>query len=280
MSSKLTGKSLLVLALLSLTTLAARCIVSDPVGVSTIEPRATSESQVADTAIWPQAGLEFEGLVVPQQVVQLAFSSGGTLAEIAAAEGKQVETGGEIARSDTTMLELSLQQIQADLASAEAELARVEASVSSQNLTAAEQATLAVAQAAVTRVQAALAAAQLALDRATLTAPFDGTVAQILVKPGEFVAAGQPVVVFASLTHLVVKVEFDEWSIVSLKEDQKVNVRVLALDNAILPGQISAVSKMPIFKPGGETVYKALITLDTTEERLAWGMTVEVELLP
>jgi HlyD family secretion protein len=386
----------LAVMLLSLLVFAGRCVVSDQVGISTIEPQVASGGQAGTPPPEPQIGLGFEGIVVPRQLVQLSFSSGGTLGEIMVAEGGEAETGEELVRIDTRTLELSLQQAEATLrvkqlelerarledhsasmATAQAELEQAESSLLQGRLQSLAP-DVAIAQVEVTRAQEALqraqneynkaldrtwepaevreaygrefrqaelnyqrvqaelersqdaqqahaarlqelatlvdrAQAQLdqavadrdaytitldilaaeveigqynldlarsALNQATLTAPFDGVVAEVLARSGEYVPAGQPVVVFASLSALVVQAEFDEWSITSLRVGQNVNVRVLALDNLILSGKVSSVSARPTFKPGGETVYIVRVALDTTDERLRWGMTAEVEPLP
>jgi multidrug resistance efflux pump len=267
MSFKLTNRALLVLALLSLATFSGRCMVSDQIGVSTIEPEVTPEGQVGEEKPAFQVGLEFEGFVAPRRVAHLAFGAGGVLEEIAVMEGEQVKAGQELVRLDATAQGLLLQQAQVALDVAELRLSQGEG----------EQLLLAKE---VERARIGVALAQAQLDAACIVAPFDGTVVEILLGSGEFASAGQSVVVLATLDDLVVEVEFDEWSIVPLEKNQAVNVRVLALNNAVVSGKIDAISEMPTFKPSGETVYATVVALDTTEEHLAWGMTVEVGLLP
>lgn len=140
---------------------------------------------------------------------------------------------------------------------------------------------IARAEAAVTQAQVAVAEAQATLEQAVPVTPFAGAVAEILVQPGEFASAGQEFAILATLDDLVAEVEFDEWSIVSLAVNQSTSVRILALDNIIVPGQVLSISPLPTFKPGGETVYTVRIALEVpSEQPLAWGMTVEAIVQP
>ena len=100
-------------------------------------------------------GLAAEGVLLPRDAAALAFQLGGTVAEVAAAEGQAVAVGAPLIRLDATTAEAAVAQTEAALAAAEAGLA-------------AAQAGLAVAEAQRTTAETALTAAeaQLALLQA------------------------------------------------------------------------------------------------------------------
>jgi len=73
----------------------------------------------------------------------------------------------------------------------------------------------AIAQAKVEQANAALEQVQIEIDRLTVTAPVDGEVLQLNVRPGEFVGAppGQALVVLGNVQLLHVRVDVDEHDI-------------------------------------------------------------------
>ncbi len=91
-----------------------------------------------------------------------------------------------------------------DLAAAQAQVAQAQAALDALKAGARAQ-QLAVAQSAAASAQAQVQAAELALERLTLRAPLAGTVTQLLVHGGEWVAPGQPLVALADLAHLRVE---------------------------------------------------------------------------
>ena len=82
----------------------------------------------------------------------------------------------------------------ATLDQARAHLAETEADVSTGKLSTGRDDAIRAAEAGVAADTAAVASAQCRLDQKTLTAPADAFVFDTLYRPGEFIAAGQPVV--------------------------------------------------------------------------------------
>ncbi len=115
------------------------------------------------------------------------------------------------------------------------------------------------------------------LAQSTLLAPFDGTVVDLQVIPGESVQANQPVLVLADLKHLQIKTtDLSERDITRVKIGQPVEVYIEALDVNV-PGKVIRIS--PIAEiVGGDVVFPVTIELSEQPAGLLWGMTTEVEI--
>jgi HlyD family secretion protein len=110
-----------------------------------------------------------------------------------------------------------------------------------------------------------------------LLAPFDGTVVDVQVIPGESVQSGQTVLVLADLQHLQIETtDLSERDITRVKIGQTVNVYIQALDVTVM-GKVIRIS--PISETvGGDIVFPVTIELDEQPNGLLWGMTAEVEI--
>lgn len=121
-----------------------------------------------------------------------------------------------------------------------------------------------------------LSAAQAALQHLTLTAPFAGTVSKINFTNGEWVAAGQPVLVLADLGELQVETtDLSERDIPRVEVGQEVTVYIGAL-NQTVPGRVLQIAPLADTL-GGDVVYKVTIELDEPPPGLRAGMSVEVQ---
>lgn len=160
--------------------------------------------------------------------------------------------------------ETGVEQAQNGLAEAELQVAAAEAAVSQ-------------AQAARGEAEAALAAAQSALDKRTLTAPFSGTVAAVLIKEGQIVAPGVPLVLLADLTGWQIETtDLTELGVVNIERGYEVEITIDAFPGETLSGRvvdISAVSDLV----RGDVTYSVTVAFDDTKELpLRWGMTTFV----
>lgn len=119
---------------------------------------------------------------------------------------------------------------QAEIAAAQQQLAEVQVQVA--------VAETAVAQrGGVLEAQTQVAAAQLALEKRSLTAPFSGTVADVLVDVGETVTAGQPVAIVADLSGWQVETsDLIEADVVAIARDDVARVQVDAFADESLTG--------------------------------------------
>ncbi|MEJ2746436.1 MAG: efflux RND transporter periplasmic adaptor subunit [Anaerolineae bacterium] len=234
----------------------------------TTEERVRAQLEVAQLQLAAaQAGLD-------------ALEAGPTNAQQQAANGSVALA---VANRDLAQAQLDLLQAGAtDEQIRQAEVGVEQAQLGEQAQTAVTQAEAAVtqAEAGVAQAKAALAAAEQALSRMTLTAPFDGTVASIMVDEGEVVSSGTPVVALADFSQWQVETtDLTELDVVAVDVGSPVEVRVDAIDNEVVKGTVTEVSQVSALIRGDVT-YAVTVQLEPSELPLRWGMTVAVDVLP
>jgi HlyD family secretion protein len=160
-----------------------------------------------------------------------------------------------------------IQQAQVGVAQAElgVEQAQVQVSLA--------EAAVTQAEAGVTKAQADVEAANKALERMTLSAPFDGTVGDILTEVGELVGPGFPVVRYADFGGWLVKTtDLTESDVVAVKNGLPAEVRFYALPGEEVSGTVTDIASVASVVLGDVT-YEVTIALDESELPLRWGMT-------
>jgi multidrug resistance efflux pump len=116
-----------------------------------------------------------------------------------------------------------------------------------------------------------------ALASAELRAPFAGTITDLDLKVGEFVAPGQPVVTIADLSTWVVKTtDLTEIDVVELEEGQPVTVTLDAIPGVELNGTVLSVGQS-YSENQGDVVYEVAVLLTNGNPAMRWGMTAAVE---
>jgi multidrug resistance efflux pump len=160
-------------------------------------------------------------------------------------------------------------------AQAQVDVAKAELALLLAPPTAAE---VAAAEAEIQQAEAALAAARVALARTELRAPFDGVVTQAYVEEGEIIAAGQPVVMLATLDHQqLVTLDLTELDVVPLEAGQPVQVTVDALPSRTFAGHITRIQRQSV-DYRGDVAYPVTIDLDEAAPELRWGMRAVVRI--
>ena len=128
---------------------------------------------------------------------------------------------------------------------------------------------LAVLEARLTKAQAALAAF-------SVTAPFDGVVAEIYAKAGNSINPSEIAVTVADFsTWLIETTDLTEIDVVKLAEDQPVSVKLDALPDVELKGTILSIGQT-YAENQGDVVYKVTILLTDVHPAMRWGMTASV----
>jgi HlyD family secretion protein len=156
---------------------------------------------------------------------------------------------------------------QAEAAQTEAELAVSQAETA-----------VAQAEAGVLQAQATADAAQSALDLMTLTAPFDGVVADITLELGEVASQNRSAVVLADFDGWLVETsDLIEQDVVALAVGFPAQVRVDALPDETLEGTIIEISPVSQIVDGDVTYVVTIQLDDTGDLPLRWGMTTSVE---
>ncbi len=118
------------------------------------------------------------GTLEPTRTANLTFSSSGTVTAVNVAVGDTVTTGESLAAIDPASLQIALASARADLTAAKETLADLQDSDGSAAAIKSATATVQVKTNAVTQAESNLASA-------TLTAPFDGVVAEVNVATGD-----------------------------------------------------------------------------------------------
>jgi HlyD family secretion protein len=212
-------------------------------------------NQVADrpdVALLPQA-LQLEQATIAYEAAQASF---------------------ELAQRDPTEAELSAAR--SAIVQAEASLSRLQEDISDEDLL--------VAQLAVEQAQLGVEQAQLSLDQArhqlegnVLTAPHDGVVTLVAVKPGEL-SGGQPAFLLTDLSQFHVDLTVDEIDIGRVFVGQAATFTLDALPGETLAGQVDEIAQTAEFDSGVVT-FKVTIRLAPTEAPLRVGMTANVDIV-
>jgi len=149
--------------------------------------------------------------------------------------------------------EVAIKKRQVELAQQSVELAQQSLTLNQQSLRLAQQ---------------SLKQAQKQLDEATITAPFDGLVADVYAEEGDVIPS--PTMSPKTIVHLIdpssmqLEVQVDEIDVAEVKVGQRAIIEVDALPALLLEGKVSSISLLPE-TVGGVIVYDVEITFDVAE---------------
>jgi HlyD family secretion protein len=131
---------------------------------------------------------------------------------------------------------------------------------------------IATAEAQVEQAQAALELAQLSLEKASLRAPFDGTVAAVNITAREMASTGLPAVVLIDTSSFRISIRIDEIDVGRLREGQPVEVTLDALPDIALTGTVERIAPAAVIE-GGVVYYEVVIGLGPTDSPIRADMT-------
>jgi HlyD family secretion protein len=187
-------------------------------------------------------------------------------ADIVTARGEVVQ-----AIAGLTASENALSSAQANLKVAQSELSLARAGATQQQIEA--------QKAVVAQAQAAVSSAEVALDRATLTAPFSGTVRNLTAKIGMVVGAGTPVVSVTNDIGLKIDIYVSQSDIAKIKEGNTANVTLDAYGNdTIFPAIVTTIDAAGT-EVNGSLAYKVTLHFKNADERIRAGMTASVHIM-
>ena len=239
-------------------------------------------SLLATPAFATQGGTVIaSAVVVPAQVSHLGFLTSAMIKEVNVKEGDEVKAGQTLAVLSTPDLEFNIVAAQEAFHSAQAnaELQRykrvkdIRKGKTFWDIVPPEVRQYADAQMA--SAQAALDAAQATFAQSTLVAPYDGTIAEVSVLPGEYVNQNQTVITLATLNALQLETtDLSERDITRVKIGAPVSISIEALNDSF-EGKVVSISPMA-GSVGGDVVFKVIVAFDEQPQGLLWGMTVEV----
>lgn len=122
------------------------------------------------------------------------------------------------------------------------------------------------------QTELAVEQARVALERARLEAPFDGVVAQNNLSLGELPPQGfLPAIQLVDNSSYYVDLAIDESDVVNVELGQSVSLRLDALPESEVTGQITRISMVPD-ENSTIVVYRARVTLDPTDAPIRVGM--------
>jgi HlyD family secretion protein len=208
-------------------------------------------------------GVRAGGLGQAEEQMRVQLASVRAAYEAAQKRLEQLQAGPTRAELDVARANLASAQAQRDRAQAQLDLLKAGAT--------AEQ--IAVAEANVSQAQVTVDQAKAALDKTQLKAPFAGTVGSIMVREGEMLVPGQPVLTVGDLTGLRVETtDLSEVDVARVTVGQPVNVTFDAVKGKTLLGKVARIAPMSSQGQGGVN-YTVIVELDQLDPALRWGMT-------
>jgi len=126
-------------------------------------------------------------------------------------------------------------------------------------------------------LEARLNAAKAGVAAFSVTAPFDGVVANLNAKTGGSINAGEVAVTVADFSHWIINTtDLTEIDVVELEEGGPVVVTLDAIPDAELKGTIESIGQT-FAENQGDVVYEVTVLLTDIDPAMRWGMTAEVK---
>jgi len=235
-----------------------------------------------------------EGETVEEKNVLATNSDPRLLSQLSQAMAAQIRAEVNYNQVLNSPSEASLASLEAALANAEVRLEQTEWNLPSQKQLVAAQADVESASlnleelkkgsseeeiaAALADLKAAQHSVEAMNQSLEITAPYNGTVVEILANPGESVPAYQPVITFADLSEFqVVTTDLSEVDVSKLFVGQSVDIVIDAFPNQSSTGKISQIDSK---SSGGSAVYYTVtFDFDNPPAGLLWGMTTFITFL-
>ncbi len=226
----------------------------------------------------------FSGVSKASLETNLSFKVSGTIKQINAKVGNQVNAGQLIAVLDATDYKLQLEQTKSSLTQAEVQMRNAKSNYErisilyengSTSINSYEQAktTYESAKAIVNSTRKQVQLAQQSVNYTHLKVPISGRVANINAEINENVSAGFSVVTISSGSDIEVTVGMPESFIAMVKESDTVIVKFSSLPDDNFVGIVSEVS----YTIGSEsTTYPITINLENPSKDIRPGMTADI----
>uniref|UniRef100_A0A7C4LQC0 HlyD family efflux transporter periplasmic adaptor subunit n=1 Tax=Schlesneria paludicola TaxID=360056 RepID=A0A7C4LQC0_9PLAN len=205
----------------------------------------------------------------PHLTVTLSAPFDGVVKQVLFKPNSLVKAQSEVVRLENTVQNLTLQKAQAEYRAALIE--QKEAEKRSEN-----QQALAAA-----RVEAAKAAVDLAKylsDQTSIRTPISGEVLRVLVTDGEYVRAGDPLLVIGDTSRMKVEIPVERQQV------EKDKPQTIKVESAEVMAKVEAILPLaPRFDPLRdlfESVASAIVVVDNPDGKYKPGQTVYVPLIP
>ncbi|MBK8448028.1 MAG: efflux RND transporter periplasmic adaptor subunit [Micropruina sp.] len=207
----------------------------------------------------------------------IAPAMAGRITAVKAAEGDQVTKGQVLVQLDTAALKLQLSQAKQGVTAAKAAVTNEEDDGTKADVKA--------AKARLAQAEAAVKLAEVQLTYATITAPRDGTVVNVVGNVGQNAAPGRTILTMTDPAELFVRVFVPQTGIAAVSVGQSVNVTTDSSPTTFA-GTVSFISNQAEFTPNNidtpeqrtKLVFAVRIRIDDTSGALKAGMPVDVTL--
>jgi len=205
----------------------------------------------AEAAAWRRVQDATAAMEQGRLAYEQAQQDGQSAVATAEARLAQARTRLQSLLTGPTAEELAQVQAQVDRAQANLDLVRAGASA----------AEIQIQEQELALTELALAEAEAELDQATVTAPFTGTVLEVMVEPGEIVGTFSPLVRIADLKGLEVQARIDEVDVGQVAPGQLVTVTLDAYPGRPLRGWVEEIAPAVTIERGS-AFYLAYIALE------------------
>lgn len=248
--------------------------------LDSIELEQTRAIRAAERAAAAAALAELEAGSRPQEVAAAA-------AAVQSAEAEKHRAQLEYARQQELRATDAVAAREFELAQAQLQVADARLIEARQRLELVREGpraeTIAQARARLAQAEAALAFAETQVDNARLPAPFAGVVLEKHAEPGEFLAAGSPVVTMADLDRVWLRGYVNQTDLGHLRLGQEVEVRTDSFPDKTYEGRLAFIASEAEFTPKSvEThaervtlVFRVRIELDNASGELKPGMAAD-----
>ena len=230
--------------------------------------------------------LPVTGSLSPLVQTTVKAQAPGEILEVTVREGQAVQRGDVLVRIDTRNLNAELENRAAALEKARADLALaklnrdnsknlVDKRVISQNAYDTAESAYQAGRASVRAAEAQLSLARIAQEYTTVRAPFNGTIAQRLVQPGERVGVDSSLLTLVDLSHLELQAPAPASEVPSVKIGQVATFRVDGFGERRFEGRVERIN--PMTDTGSRSIMLYL-SVDNSDGVLKGGMFAQGDL--
>lgn len=183
------------------------------------------------------------GQVRSESNASVRIEVAGTVDEVLIRPGQQVRRGQALVRLDTIPFTIAVREAEAALDVARLQLRdnTMPDSIVNGRMPTGERLRNAEIRAGLPAAQARLDKARLDRERAVIVAPFDGTVDQVKVSPGERASAGTEVAVVVDLNNLRIEASVLEHDLPFIRTGGDATITTAAAPGQAVSGRISAI---------------------------------------
>jgi RND family efflux transporter MFP subunit len=245
---------------------------------SAVPPQSAAPTpvRVAPAVDGPAApAIRTNGVLANKDEFRLAFKVGGIVKRITVREGERVRRGQRLAELERAEVAAQVEQARQAQEKAQRDVERGER-LYADKVISLEQLQDLRTQSRLT--QAVLDSAEFNSRHAAILAPRDGTVLRRLVEEREVVAAGTPVVVVGAEDRgFVVRTGLADRDIVQVKLNDRAQVRLDALPDQVLEGEVSEIASAADAQSG---MFSIEVTLRPVALPLKSGLVAKIDMTP